>query len=141
MTKSTFVFWIAWATAIGLTVSQAFVEYWKKLYVGPEKAVIHGLAMLALVALFQLGIVFAPFVLKRAAKWRLLTASLMTPTLLALGCVIFWHVTQLSTLIHSLPIPAEVWATQLLLLPLAVLGYVTVLIHLGWPNKVMKPTC
>ncbi len=142
MTRLSIVSWIAWTTAIGLAVSQALIEYWKKIYVGPDKAVIHGLAMLVLVMLFQLGIILAPRFLKRDAKWRLLAAGMMTPMLFSLGHVIFWHVTKLPTLIADLPIPAAVWATQLMILPLAVLGYVTILICLGWPNFwVMKPTC
>jgi len=140
MTKSSIISWIAWTTAIGLTVSQALIEYWKKIYVGHDKAVIHGLAMLAIVMLFQIGIVLAPIFLKRDAKWRLLAAGMMTPMLFSLGYMIFWHVTMLPTLIYNLPIPAAVWATQLMILPLAVLGYVTVLIRLGWPDQVIKPT-
>ena len=136
MTKSSIVSRIAWATAIGLPVSQALVEYWKKIHVGPDKAVIHGLAMLVLVMLFQLGIILAPYFFQRDAKWRLLAAGMMTPMLFVLGYSIFWHVTKLPTLIDDLPIPAAVWATQLMILPLAALGYVTVLIRLGWPNQV-----
>ncbi len=136
MTRSSIVSRIAWATAIGLPVSQALVEYWKKIYVGPDKAVIHGLAMLVLFMLFQLGITLAPFFFKRDAKWRLLAAGMMAPMLFCLGHSIFWHVTMLPTLIDNLPIPAAVWATQLMILPLAVIGYVTVLIRLGWPNQV-----
>ena len=140
MTSSSFVTRIAWTTAIGLAMSQALVEYWKKIFVGPDKAVIHGLAMLALVAMFQLGIVFAPLCFKRAAKWRTLAAGLMAPTLLSLGYLIIWHVTKWPTLIEGLPIPATVWATQLMVLPLAMLGYLAVLVRLGWPSQTRIPT-
>lgn len=135
MNKSSVVSCIAWATAIGLVMSQGLIEYWKKVYVGPEKALLHGLAMLATAALFQFGVIFSTFVFHRAARWRLLAVGLMIPGFYFLGYSIFWHATRLPYLIENLPIPAAVWAVQLMIMPLAMLGNVIVLIQLCRPNQ------
>ena len=125
---------IAWTTAIGLVASQALIEYWKKLYVGPEKALTHGMFMLAFTAIFQLGIVLAPFVFSRTAKWRLLAVGLMLPVIFFLGHSIFFHITRFSFLVETLPIPPAVWVTQLVIAPLAMFGYVIVLLQLRQPR-------
>jgi hypothetical protein len=118
-------------TAVGFAVSQALVEYWKKVYVGPENALKHGMFMLAFAAMLQLGIVLAIFVFNGAAKWRILAASLMLPTFIFyLGYLIFWHITKFSYLIETSPIPAAVWITQLVIMPLTMLGYAIVLVQL-----------
>ncbi len=130
MSKLCVVRCAAGMTAVGFAASQALVEYWKKVYVGPENALKHSMFMLVFAAMLQLGIVLAIFVFNRAAKWRVLAASLMLPTLFILGYLIFGHITKFSFRIETLPIPAAVWITQLVILPLTMLGYVIVLLQL-----------
>jgi len=130
MNNSRAVCWIGWMTAVGLTASQALVEYWKGVYTNPDKALIHGIFILAFTAIFQLGIILATFVFNRPAKWRLLAASLMLPGLFILSWFIYWHITRFSFLVETLPIPAAVWVIQLVILPLATLGYLIVLLQL-----------
>ena len=130
MSKLCVVRCVAGMTAVGFAASQALVEYWKKVYVGPDDALKHSMFMLAFAAMLQLGIVLAIFVFNRAAKWRILAASLMLPTLFILGYSTFSHITKFSFRIETLPIPAAAWITQLVIFPLTMLGYAIVLVQL-----------
>ena len=98
MNTSSLVSRIAWVTAIGLTVSQALIEYWKKLFVGPDKAVMHAVAMLAVMGIFQVGIILAPKVIQRGRKSRIVAAGLMAPAFASLGYMAYWQITRLGYL-------------------------------------------
>ncbi len=100
------------------------------MYVGPEKAVIHAMAMLAITGVFQIGIIMAPYLTNRTLKCRLFVAGLMVPTLTSLVYLVFWHFNRLDFLLSNLPIPSAVWSTQLIILPLTILGYMIVMSYL-----------